>query len=304
MSVFTGVQEMPSWLKKRLPEGEIVKGLSHYLKANSIETVCVNSRCPNIGECYSVGNVSFLILGNICTRDCLFCAIQNGKPEKINSDEPKAIAKAVRKLNLKYVVITSVTRDDISDGGSEHYANVVRAIKDVSPLTIVETLTPDFNGATEAIDKIIAAGVDVFSHNMETVARLYPQIRPGFDYSRSLEVLHYASSLNKAIIKSGFMVGLGEIDGEIEQLLYNIRNTGCAILTIGQYLRPKDSPLEVKQYIHPEAFEELKEKALKLEFEKVSSGPFVRSSYRAGELLLKEGASDAKDYTTGIRGRD
>lgn len=259
--------------------------MSRYLKTNSIETVCAHSRCPNITECYSEGNVSLLILGNICTRDCRFCAIQNGKPRGVNSNEPTAIAKAVSKLNLKYVVVTSVTRDDIPDGGSGHYADVVKAIKDTLPSTIVETLVPDFNGATKAIDKIMDAGVDVFSHNMETVAELYPQIRPNFDYVRSLNVLRYASSRKKAVIKSGFMVGLGEKNSEIEQLLFDIKNTDCTVLTIGQYLRPKGSPLEVKEYIPPEAFEGLKEEALNIGFEKVSSGPFVRSSYRAEALL-------------------
>lgn len=278
---------MPSWLKKwlPLPNDEAIKDLSRFLKTNSIETVCVNSRCPNIGECYSDGNVSFLILGNICTRNCRFCAIRNGKPKKVNPYEPTVIANAVHKLNLKYVVITSVTRDDIPDGGSEHYADVVRAIKNMSRHTTVETLTPDFNGSLDAIDKIIDAGVDVFSHNMETVARLYPQIRPNFDYFRSLNILHYAASRQKTIVKSGFMVGLGEKDSEIEQLLHDIKNTDCSFLTIGQYLRPRGSHLEVKEYISPKVFEELKEKAVKLGFKKVSSGPFVRSSYKAIELL-------------------
>jgi lipoic acid synthetase len=279
---------MPSWLKKRLPEGDIVKGLSNYLKSNSVETVCVNSRCPNIGDCYSTGNVSFLILGNTCTRDCLFCAIRSGEPREIDPQEPAAIANAVLKLNLKYVVITSVTRDDLPDGGSGHYANVVRAVKEISPSTTVETLAPDFNGDKTAINKVIGSGIDVFSHNMETVGRLYPQIRPSSDYLRSLETLRYASSQKRVIIKSGFMVGLGETIHEIEQLLLDIINTSCSILTIGQYLRPKDSTLEVKEYIHPEIFEELKERALELGFEKVASGPFVRSSYRARELIGQE----------------
>lgn len=285
MSIQADALRMPSWLKKSLPRAETVKELSDYLKANSIETVCVNSRCPNIGECYSEGNVSFLILGNVCTRDCPFCAIQDGRPGKARSDEPELIVKAIRKLNLKYVVITSVTRDDLPDGGYKHYVDVVKAIKELSPSTKVETLTPDFNGSKEAIDKIINSGVDVLSHNMETVARLYPKIRPNFDYFRSLDILRYASSLNKAIIKSGFMVGLGESYKETEQLLRDIRETGCIYLTIGQYLKPKDSSLEVKEYVHPERFLDLKEKALKLGFEKVASGPFVRSSYRAGEML-------------------
>lgn len=286
---------MPSWLRKSPPEGGVIEELNRYLKANSIETVCVNSRCPNLGECYSEGNVSFLILGNICTRCCRFCAIQNGKPKEIKSGEPDAIARAVRKLDLKYVVITSVTRDDLPDGGSGHYANVVKAIKAICPSIMIEVLAPDFNGETKAIDRIIRAGPDVFSHNMETAARLYPQIRPKFNYSRSLDVLCYASSLKKAIIKSGFMVGLGEEADEIDELLHDIKDTGCSHLTIGQYLKPKGSRLEVKEYISPEVFVKLKEKALKRGFEKVSCGPFVRSSYRAGELLRNDSHRQTKE---------
>ena len=285
MSVYVKTMRMPPWLRKRLPDVEAVKELSRYLNDNSIQTVCVNSRCPNIGECYSEKNVSFLILGNICTRNCLFCAIKHGRPERIDLGEPAAIAKAVGKLNLKYVVITSVTRDDIADGGSEHYADVVKAIKGISPSIIAETLTPDFNGSKKAIDKIIDSGVDIFSHNMETIARLYPHIRPDFDYSRSLGLLNYASSLKKTTVKSGFMVGMGEKEGEIEELLRDIRCTGCSLLTIGQYLKPKGSPLEVERYLPPESFEELKEKALKVGFKKVFSGPFVRSSYKAMDLF-------------------
>lgn len=287
MDAQTGFLQRPSWLKKRLPEGAVRGELSRYFKDNSIETVCVNSRCPNICECYSERNASFLILGNICTRQCLFCAIQSGEPGEVSPDEPRTIAKAVHRLNLKYVVVTSVARDDMPDGGSGHYADVVRAIKDASYSTIVETLTPDFNGAEEAIDRIVNAGVDVFSHNMETVARLYPRIRPAFDYSRSLGVLRYASSIKGAIVKSGFMVGLGERDTDVGRLLSDIKNTGCAYLTIGQYLRPKGSRLEISEYIHPDEFLRLKTKALKLGFEKVSSGPFVRSSYRAGEFFTR-----------------
>jgi lipoic acid synthetase len=279
---------MPSWLKKRITDTAEAKELGRYLRENAIETVCRNSKCPNIGECYSVRNVSFLILGNICTRRCSFCAIWDGKPDKVKPDEPSLIAKAVSEINLKYVVITSATRDDILDGGSGHYADVVRAIKAVSPETIVETLTPDFNGSESSIEKIIEAGVDIFSHNMDTVARLCSQIKPDFDYFRSLDVLRYASSLKKATIKSGFMVGLGEEEDEVEQLLGDIKSTGCILLTIGQYLRPKGTQLEVKRYVPPKDFEDLKEKALKFGFKKVSSGPFVRSSYKAGELFADD----------------
>lgn len=285
MTARTDVLKMPPWLKKKVSENKTAEELSRYLTAGAIKTVCVNTRCPNIGECYSEGNVSFLILGNICTRECLFCAIRHGKPEKPNLEEPKTIAAAVSRLKLKYVVITSVTRDDVFDGGSGHYADVVKAIKDISPYTIIETLVPDFNGSTKAIDKIVRSGVDVFSHNMETVAGLYPKIRPRFDYQHSLDVLRYASSLKKNYVKSGFMVGLGEEDGDVEQLLHDIKKSGCELLTIGQYLKPRGSNLEVKRYIPPETFESLKEKALNFGFKKVQSGPFVRSSYKAWELF-------------------
>ncbi len=288
MSICTDVLKMPSWLKKKLPNSQAAKELSLYLKANSIETVCVNSRCPNACECYSTGNISFLILGNTCTRNCLFCTIHSGIPKEISTREHEIIAKTVRKLNLRYVVITSVTRDDIADGGAGHYADVVKAIKEKSPETVVETLVPDFKGSEKAIYKIIEAGVDVFSHNMETVAALYPEIRPSFDYSRSLDVLRYAASLNKTSVKSGFMVGLGEKESEIDELLRDIKATNCAFLTIGQYLRPKESPVEVKEYLHPQVFVKLKEKALRLGFEKVASGPSVRSSYKAGEFFTEK----------------
>jgi len=276
---------MPSWLRKKLPDGEALRALSLYLRSNNIETVCLNSRCPNIGECYSSGNVSFLILGNKCTRDCLYCAIQSGQPAEADPDEPEAIANAVCDLDLKYAVVTSVSRDDIPDGGSGHYADVVKMIRGRSPATIVETLVPDFNGSRTAIDKILDAGVHVFSHNMEAVKRLFSKIRPMYGYRRSLEVLRYAYSCEKAIIKSGFMVGLGETRREIEELLSDIRDTGCSHLTIGQYLKPRGSELEVEDYFRPEDFNDLKRKALELGFKKVASGPFVRSSYRAGELL-------------------
>jgi len=279
---------MPSWLKKELPDAESVRRLSSYLKDKSVETVCVNSRCPNISECYSSGNVSFLILGNICTRGCLFCAIKKGLPGGINPEEPEAVAAAVRGLGLKYIVITSVTRDDIPDKGSGHYAKTVKAIKKASPEVMVETLVPDFGGDKGLIDRVIDSGVDVLSHNIETTPGLYPRVRPGFDYARSLGILSHAAFRGKAAVKSGFMVGLGESRDETERLMRDIRATGCDFLTIGQYLRPKNSRLEVREYIPPERFSELKESALALGFKKAASGPFVRSSYRAGEFFKTE----------------
>lgn len=247
--------------------------------------MCANSRCPNMCECYSTGNVSFLILGNVCTRNCLFCAVKKGSPREINRSEPETIAGAVKKLRLPYAVVTSVTRDDLTDGGSGHYRAVVKAIKRVSPLTTVEVLTPDFSGSMEAVELVTQSGVDVFSHNMETVERLYSRIRPLSNYLRSLKVLACAASFKKMPVKSGFMVGLGETEEEIIRLMKDIRETGCDLLTIGQYLRPKGSPLKVEEYIRPQIFESLKAKACEIGFKKVASGTFVRSSYRADELL-------------------
>ena len=290
MSICVDIPRMPSWLRKELPrEEKTLKNLTSFLESRSIETVCINSRCPNISECYSTGNVSFLILGNVCTRNCLFCAIKGGsRPAKISEAEVTAIKEAVCKLKLKYAVITSPTRDDIPDGGAGHYRKVVGAIKKESPETIVEALVPDFNGSREAIDETLTRDVDVFSHNMEMVESLYCKIRPDFDYERSLEVLRYAASSKKVIVKSGFMLGLGEKEAEVEKLLLDIKDTGASFLTIGQYLRPRGSALEVREYIHPEKFIELKEKALRLGFKKVASGPFVRSSYKALEMFKGE----------------
>ncbi len=236
-------------------------------------------------ECYSTGNVSFLILGNVCTRNCAFCAVQKGVPEQVNAAEARAIADAVRKLSLRYVVITSVTRDDLSDGGANHYTEVVQAIKYAVPSVIVEVLTPDFNGSTDAVMSVIRSGANVFSHNMETVERLYPAIRPLASYQRSLKILAFAAREAKISVKSGFMVGLGETEEEVLQLMTDIRKTDCDFLTIGQYLKPKGLPLKVTEYIYPDTFEILKIKAFDIGFKNVASGPYVRSSYRAGEMI-------------------
>lgn len=236
-------------------------------------------------ECYSAGSVSFLILGNVCTRNCAFCAVQKGVPGQINALEARAVADAIRKLGLRYVVITSVTRDDLSDGGANHYAEVVRIIKYTAPSVIVEVLTPDFNGRTDAVMSVIGSGADVFSHNMETVERLYPAIRPLADYQRSLKILTFAAKEAKIPVKSGFMVGLGETEEEVLRLMTDIRKTSCDFLTIGQYLRPKGSLLKITEYIHPDTFLMFKIKALDLGFKNVASGPYVRSSYRANEMM-------------------
>ncbi|MDP3788886.1 MAG: lipoyl synthase [Candidatus Omnitrophota bacterium] len=281
---------MPPWLSRPLPPPGVSREVSRYLKGRGIETVCMNSRCPNMCECYSTGNVSFLILGNVCTRKCAFCAVQKGAPEQVNALEARSIADAVRKLGLRYVVVTSVTRDDLTDGGANHYAEVVQAIKCAVPSVIVEVLTPDFNGSRYAVMSVIRSGADVFSHNMETIERLYPAIRPIASYRRSLKILAFAAGEAKIPVKSGFMVGLGEAEVEVLRLMTDIRKAGCDFLTIGQYLRPKGSLLEVAEYIRPNTFEMLKIKAFDLGFKNVASGPYVRSSYRAGEMIIRQEA--------------
>ena len=275
---------MPSWLLRALPDVGTSKALNCYLENRRIETVCRNSRCPNMNECYSSGNVSFLILGKVCTRRCLYCAVEKGLPEKVRQDEALVVAECVRDLGLRYVVITSVTRDDLSDGGAGHYRDVVSAIKALSPLTGVEVLTPDFMGSKDSIDTVINSGIEVFAHNMETVERLYSCVRPEAGYRRSLRVMAYAASLKKAKIKSAFMLGLGEKEEEVLKLMNDIRSTGCDFLTIGQYLRPKNAPLEVTQYIHPDVFASFKQTAYEIGFRNVASGPYVRSSYNAEAL--------------------
>lgn len=276
---------MPPWLLRPLPPPGISKKISIYMKERGIETVCANSRCPNICECYSRGDVSFLILGSTCTRNCAFCAVHKGLPEPVDGQEAAAIADAVTELGLRYAVITSVTRDDLADGGADHYGEVVRAVKRASPFAMVEVLTPDFHGSADAVRSVVKSGADVFSHNMETVERLYAKIRPLANYRRSIKILTLAVKEGRTAVKSGFMLGLGEREDEVLRLMTDIRGTGCDFLTIGQYLKPKGSLLDVAEYIRPDVFETLKIKAYDLGFKNVSSGPYVRSSYRACEMI-------------------
>lgn len=281
---------MPSWLLRPIPDSGAGKKISAYLKKRGLESICENSRCPNMAECYSKNNVSFLILGRTCTRNCLFCALGKGVPEAVRTEEAGSIAEAVRDIGIPYVVITSVTRDDLFDGGAGHYRKVINAVKRLSPATKIEALTPDFMGAKQAIETVAGSGIETFAHNMETIARLYSTVRPGSDYRRSLEVLEYAASLKKARVKSGFMVGLGETHEEALQLIENIKAAGCDLLTIGQYLSPKNSPLRAVEYVDPDRFEALKIAAYGMGFKSVASGPYIRSSYMA-ETLYDKGVS-------------
>jgi len=250
-----------------------------------LTTVCHEARCPNADDCFSRGTATFLILGNHCTRSCLFCTVRHGSPEVPNPEEPYAVAEAVQLLGLDHVVITSVTRDDLPDGGAGHFAATVHAIRKRTPEVSIEVLVPDFKGSAEALQTVIQARPDVIAHNIETVPRLYPEVRAGADYNRSLSLLKSVTESNPPITtKSGFMLGFGETPDEVRNVMRDLLAAGCSILTIGQYLQPSPRNLTVKHYIHPDIFERWKLEALNMGFRGVASGPFVRSSYRAGEL--------------------
>jgi len=277
---------LPPWIKSNELWSEQTNSVRKLLKDLKLHTVCLEARCPNLGECYSSGTATFLILGNICTRNCRFCAVEHGIPEKLDPEEPARVAKAVSILGLKFAVLTSVTRDDLPDGGAEHYAQTIKAIKKEVPGCYVEVLVPDFQGKEKALIKVLESSPEVFAHNVETVPRLYSKVRPKANYERSLTVLKRAKSIApQVVIKSGFMVGLGEKRHEIQALLQDLRENGCEIVTIGQYLRPRLDLLPVSKYYTPEEFSEFKEEARKLGFTQVESGPLVRSSYHAEKLF-------------------
>ena len=273
---------LPAWLKRPLPKGEKFQHVTQILEKLRLNTVCSSASCPNRGECYSQGTATFMIMGNVCTRDCRFCAISHGSTAPLESDEPRRLARAVRELNLKYVVITSVTRDDLPDGGAEHFAHTIRTVRELTPKVTIEVLTPDFQGDTNSLNIVYQAAPDVFNHNVETTQRLTPEIRSGADYERSLSVLNYMAGLeNPPVIKSGLMLGLGETDDEISRTLQDLYQAGVKMLTIGQYLRPGKNNYEVKKYYPPDEFEQIKQQAEKIGFSHVAAGPFVRSSYHA-----------------------
>ena len=273
----------PEWLKVKRPMGKEYEDVLSLVKEKNLHTVCQSARCPNIGECWANSTATFLILGDECTRGCAFCAITAGDPKGVvDIDEPERVAQAVCYLKLKFAVITSVTRDDLEDGGADIFARTTRAIKEQNPGCGVELLVPDFLGSKEAVTAVVHAKPDVLNHNIETVPRLYPLIRHGADYARSLELLRYAKELDSSIItKSGIMVGLGEEKEEILCTLEDLRANGVDTLTIGQYLRPSINHYPVKRYLEVSEFEELENSAKDLGFTHVESSPLVRSSYHA-----------------------
>ncbi|MBR1943612.1 lipoyl synthase [bacterium] len=279
------MKRLPDYLKRQIIDTEKTKKVRTVLKHNCLNTVCENARCPNKNECYQKNTATFLIMGNVCTRNCRYCNISCEKPEPLNPDEPKNIAKAVSELGLKYSVITSVTRDDLSDGGAEHFAQTIYEIRKLTSDTKIEILTPDFKGDKKALDIIIEAKPDVFNHNIETVEKLFKTARPQGNYRRSLEVLKYVKENSDILTKSGLMVGLGETEDEIKRTFADLRDVGCDILTVGQYIQPSKQHLEVDKYYTEEEFEHLKGLAHQAGFEKYQIAPLVRSSYNAFNLF-------------------
>jgi lipoic acid synthetase len=254
------------------------------LRSATLTTVCESARCPNIGECFGRRTATFMILGDVCTRGCGFCAVQGGRPRDLNPREPEAVAETAAKLGLAYVVITSVTRDDLPDGGADHFARTIDAVKGALPGACVEVLVPDFQGSEGALERLVEAGPHVLGHNLETVPRLYPVVRPAARYHRSLELLARAKALSPGSrTKSGLMLGLGEEESEVLEALGDLRSAGCDFATLGQYLQPASEKLPVAEYVRPEVFEELGRRARELGFEHVVSSPLARSSYHAEE---------------------
>ncbi len=280
-------RRLPPWLKRRIPAGAKLHEVTALLAELGLTTVCDGAHCPNRGECFARGTATFMILGDHCTRNCRFCAVPTGAPPPPRADEPEAVATACEKLKLRYVVITSVTRDDLTDGGARHFARTIEAVRQRMPNARIEVLTPDFQGDTAAIDTVLAARPDVFNHNVETIPRLYDTVRPQANYARSLEVLRYASEHGTDLVtKSGLMVGLGETADEVRQVMTDLRGIDCNVLTIGQYLAPSTSHLPVVRFVEPAEFDALRIDGETMGFAAVASGPYVRSSYNAEQVFL------------------
>ena len=279
---------LPAWLKRPFAKGDGFRRVEAVLAGTGLNTVCRSAACPNRGECFSNGTATFMIMGDVCTRDCRFCAVKAGQPAPLSPDEPDRLAAAVQKLGLHYVVITSVTRDDLPDGGAGHFARTITSVRAAVQDVTIEVLTPDFSGDTGRLDIVAAAQPDVFNHNLETPRRLTPQIRSGADYDRSMGVLRYmATTMRSGFVKSGFMVGLGESRDEIIELLADLRAACVQIVTIGQYLSPSKEHHPVQEFYQPEEFSRLQERAESMGFINVAAGPFVRSSYHAESTLQR-----------------
>jgi lipoic acid synthetase len=274
----------PDWLKARIPSGETYASLKQLIDKHDLHTVCEEARCPNMGECWNSGTATFMILGDVCTRSCGFCAVKTGMPTELDADEPRRVADAVKLMNVKYAVITSVNRDELYDGGAFIFAETIRKIREVSPTCKVEVLIPDFKGDEFALNIVLDAFPDVLNHNIETVPRLYQTVRPQAKFERSLELLHRAK-MRGFTTKSGLMLGLSENLDEVIDVMKNLRKVDCNILTLGQYLQPTKQHLPVARFVHPDEFKFLREKGIELGFKHVEAGPLVRSSYHAGKQI-------------------
>ena len=280
----------PKWLRAKMPSGRGFTGVKQTVKEHRLSTVCEESMCPNIGECWNNGTATIMVMGAVCTRACRFCAVDTGNPHGwLDPEEPLNTARAVKLMNLKYVVITSVDRDDLPDGGAAHYASCVREIKKMNPQTAVEALTPDFNGVMTDVEKVVDSGLEVFAQNVETVKRLTHPVRdPRASYAQTLAVLEHAKKHRPDVLtKTSLMLGLGEKDHEIMQTMHDLRAAGVDILTLGQYLRPTPNHLVVERYVTPDEFDAYRQEGLEKGFLEVVAGPLVRSSYRADKVLEK-----------------
>lgn len=282
----SGARRLPDWLRRPIAHGgeyAVVEGLLDELK---LSTVCREAKCPNRGECYASGTATFLIAGDVCTRGCRFCAVESRRPAPLDSEEPVRVAEAIARMGLRHAVITMVTRDDCADGAAGHVVATIAAVRARTPEVAIEVLVSDFAGATDAVDTVVAARPDVFNHNVETVPRLYETVRPGADYRRSLGVLAHVKERAPGMpTKSGMMLGLGETHDEVASVMRDLREAGCDLLTLGQYLRPSAAHLPVAEFVEPGEFAELARIGRRLGFSGVASAPFVRSSYHAAELL-------------------
>ncbi len=289
-------QRLPSWLRVNHPPASAVARIGRHTLGKGLATVCEQARCPNRGRCFTEGTATFLILGDRCTRNCAFCAVSHGVPKEVDPEEPQKVADSVVALGLKHAVITSVTRDDLTDGGASVFAAIVRAIGKRSPGTSVEVLIPDFQGSASALQQVLDAGPDVVGHNLETVPRLYGTVRRAASYDRSLKLLDRVRSFAPGIvIKSGIMLGLGESRGEVLQVVNDLVGVGCRVLTMGQYLQPTGNHHPVERFIPPSEFDELRKLALDRGMLQVAAAPLVRSSFRAGEILQALRASCSED---------
>ena len=273
-------QRRPEWLKSRVPGGENYARVKKIIDSNALHTVCQEARCPNAGECWNNGTATFMILGDVCTRSCGFCAVKTGKPTELDGDEPARVARAVSLLGLRHAVITSVNRDELYDGGAQIFAETIRQVRAANPGIRIEVLIPDFRGEEFALDIVLDALPDILNHNMETVPRLYPVVRPQAKYERSLTLLNRARRRGFTT-KTGLMLGIGERIEEVIEVLQDLRREDCVILTLGQYLQPTKEHLPVERFVHPEEFRRLKEIGMEMGFRHVESGPLVRSSYHA-----------------------